>query len=85
MIRYVERTSAPCYLLLTECAMSDNIAAVHRDKEILRVCSVRCSHMNKITLENTLESLTAIQHVVELPPDIIERAARAVERMMAVT
>lgn len=84
MIRHVERTSAPRYLLLTECAMGDNTAAAHRDKEILRLCSVRCSHMNKITLENTLESLTALQHVVELPPDIIERAARAVERMMAV-
>jgi len=40
--------------------------------------------MNKITLENTLQSLTGLQHVVELPPDIIERAARAVERMLAI-
>jgi quinolinate synthase len=64
--------------------MGDNIAAAHPEKEILRMCSVRCSHMNKITLENTLQSLTALQHVVELPPDIIERAARAVERMLAI-
>jgi len=84
MVQYVERTSAPRYLLLTECAMGDNIAAAHPEKEILRMCSVRCSHMNKITLENTLQSLTALQHVVELPPDIIERAARAVERMLAI-
>jgi len=84
MIRYVERTSAPRYLLLTDCAMGDNVAATHRNKEILRMCSVRCSYMNKITLENTLQSLTALQYIVELPPDIIERAARAVERMMAV-
>jgi quinolinate synthase len=84
MIRYIERTSAPRYLLLTDCAMGDNVAATHRNKDILRMCSVRCSHMSKITLENTLESLTTLQHVVELPPDIVERAARAVERMMAV-
>ena len=84
MVQYVERTSAPRYLLLTECAMGDNIAAAHPEKEILRMCSVRCSHMNKITLENTLQSLTALQHVVELPPDIIERAARAVERMLTI-
>jgi quinolinate synthase len=84
MIRHVERTSAPRYLLLTECAMGDNVAAAHRNKEILRMCSVRCPHMNKITLENTLQSLTALQYIVELPPDIIERAARAVDRMLTI-
>jgi len=84
MIRYVEKTSAPRYLLLTECAMCDNVAASHRKKEILNICGVRCSSMNKITLENTLQSLTSLQFVIELPPDIIQRAARAVERMMSI-
>jgi quinolinate synthase len=84
MIRHVEKTSAPRYLLLTECAMGDNVAAAHRDKEILRICRIRCSYMNRITLENTLQSLTSLQYVVELPRDIIERAARAVDRMFTI-
>ena len=33
MIRYVAKTSAPRYLLLTECSMGDNIAAANPDKE----------------------------------------------------
>ena len=84
MIRYVEKTAAPHYLLLTECAMGDNIAAANPDKEMLRLCSVRCPHMNQITLEDTLESLRKNQYVIELPEDILRRAARSVERMIAI-
>ena len=84
MIRHVENTSAPHYLLLTECAMGDNIAAANPDKEMLRLCSVRCPHMNQITLEDTLESLRKNQYVIEIPEDILRRAARSVERMIAI-
>jgi quinolinate synthase len=85
MARYVEQTAAPRYLLLTECAMGDNIAAANPDKEMLRLCSVRCPHMNQITLEDTLESLRHGRHVIDLPQDIIQRASRAVERMLAIS
>ena len=54
MIAWVEKTKAPRYLLLTECSMGDNIAAANPRKEMLRLCSVRCPHMNEITLEQTL-------------------------------
>jgi len=84
MIKHVETTAAPHYLLLTECAMGDNIAAANPDKEMLRLCSVRCPHMNQITLEDTLESLRKNQYVIEIPEDILRRAARSVERMIAI-
>lgn len=84
MIRHVETTSAPHYLLLTECAMGDNVAAANPGKDMLRLCSVRCPHMNQITLEDTLESLKKNQYVIEIPEDILRRAARAVERMIAI-
>jgi quinolinate synthase len=84
MIKYVAQTKAPQYLLLTECAMGDNIAAANPDKEMLRLCSVRCPHMNQITLEDTLRSLQHNQYVIEVPEDIRVRAAKAVERMLAI-
>jgi quinolinate synthase len=84
MIKHVENTSATHYLLLTECAMGDNVAAANPDKEMLRLCSVRCPHMNQITLEDTLESLKKNQYVIEIPEDILRRAARSVERMIAI-
>ncbi|MBM3144253.1 MAG: quinolinate synthase NadA [Chloroflexi bacterium] len=84
MIHYVEQSDAPLYLLLTECAMGDNIAAANPHKEMLRLCRVRCPHMNEITLEDTLAALQKTQYVIEVPEDIRVRAARAVERMIAI-
>ncbi len=84
MIKFVEQTKAPRYLLLTECSMGENIAAANPDKEMLRLCSVRCPHMNQITLEDTLASLQKNQYVIEIPEEIRSRAARAVERMIAI-
>ncbi len=84
MIKYVEDTKASRYLLLTECSMGENIAAANPEKEMLRICSVRCPHMNQITLEDTLEALVKEQYVIEIPEEIRVRAARAVERMIAI-
>jgi quinolinate synthase len=84
MIRFVETGTARRYLLLTECAMADNITAARPDKELLRLCPVRCPHMNRITLENTFEALRDNRHVIDVPEDIRVRAARAVERMIAI-
>jgi quinolinate synthase len=84
MVEYVQKSSAPRYLLLTECAMGDNIAAANPQKEMLRLCSVRCPHMNQITLEDTLLSLEQTRYVVDVPEEIRRRASRAVERMLTI-
>ena len=84
MIKFVEQTTAPHYLLLTECSMGDNIAAANPEKEMLRLCSVRCPHMNEITMEDTRDALKFNRYVIEIPEDIRVRAARAVERMIAI-
>jgi len=84
MVKYVEDARAKRYLLLTECSMGDNIAAANPDKEMLRLCNVRCPHMNQITLEDTLDALKKTQYVIEVPEDIRVRAARSVERMIEI-
>jgi quinolinate synthase len=84
MIKYVEKSQAPRYLLLTECSMGDNIAAENPEKEMLRLCSVRCPHMNQITLEDTLTSLRYNRYVIDVPEHIRVRAKRAVDRMLEI-
>jgi len=84
MTKYVEQSNARRYLLLTECAMGDNVAAANPEKEMLRLCSVRCPHMNQITLEDTLLALQKHQYIIDVPEEIRSRAARAVERMIAI-
>jgi quinolinate synthase len=84
MIKYVEKSQAPRYLLLTECSMGDNIAAENPEKDMLRLCSVRCPHMNQITLEDTLASLRYNRYVIDVPEHIRVRAKRAVDRMLEI-
>jgi quinolinate synthase len=84
MIKYVRETTAPQYLLLTECSMGDNIAAENPQKDMLRLCMVRCPHMNTITMEDTLNALKHNRYVIEVPEDIRLRAERAVRRMIEI-
>ena len=84
MVTAAQASSSTHLLLLTECAMGDNIAAQNPDKNILRMCSIRCPHMNEITLEDTRESLKHNRYVIDVPEDIRVRALAAVERMLEI-
>lgn len=84
MVDYVENVDAPMYALLTECSMGDNLAAQFPHREMVRSCSLRCRHMNQITLEDTLAALEKIQYKVELSDDIISRARQPIDRMLAI-
>jgi quinolinate synthase len=84
MIRFVQESKAPQYLVLTECSMGDNIAAANPEKDMLRLCMVRCPHMNTITMEDTLNALKLDRYIIDVPEDIRVRAARAVQRMIAI-
>lgn len=84
MIRHVRDSEAGRYLLLTECAMGDNIAAENPRKEMLRLCSVRCPHMNQITLEDTLSAIRKTQYPIEVDRDVADRARKALNRMLEV-
>ncbi len=64
--------------------MGDNVAAANPDKEMLRLCSVRCPHMNQITLEDTRDALRFDRYAIEVPEAIRVRAARSIERMLAI-
>ena len=84
MVRQVEQTNAARYLLLTECSMGDNIIGANPDKEMLRLCSVRCPHMGQITMEDTLAALEKMQYEIIVPEEILVRAARSVQRMVEI-
>jgi len=84
MIKYVQESKAPQYLVLTECSMGDNIAAANPEKEMLRLCMVRCPHMNTITMEDTLKALKLDRYIIDIPEDIRVRAERSVKRMIEI-
>lgn len=84
MIDYVRHSGAPHFLILTECSMADNIIADNPDRDILRLCSIRCPHMNEITLEDTLRALEENETEIFVPEAIADRARGALERMLAI-
>ncbi len=84
MIEYVKNASGSRYLLLTECSMGDNIIAENPEKEMVRLCSIRCPHMNEITLEDTLNALRNNQYQIEVREDIRKKALKSIERMLAI-
>lgn len=82
MIQYVTSVKAPRYLLLTECAMADNIIASMPEKEVLRLCSVRCPHMAQITLEDTLACLRDLKYEIILDEQTMMKAKKSIDRML---
>jgi quinolinate synthase len=70
-------------LMVTECSMSDNIAANVRDVEFIRPCNL-CPHMKRITLANIRDSLETLKPAVEIDSAVAVKARAAVERMLAV-
>ena len=83
MIRYVGEKRPSKVVLLTECSMSDNVAAERRTCEFVRPCNL-CPHMKRITLENILRSLETLEPRIELDPELAARARRSVDAMLAV-
>ncbi len=84
MINWV-RTHKPKHVfMVTECSMSDNVAAEEPEVEFVRPCNL-CPYMKMITLPKILDCLERLEPRIEIPEDIAQRARIAVERMMAVS
>jgi quinolinate synthase len=83
MSDYVAREKPGRVVLLTECSMSDNVAADNPDIEFVRPCNL-CPHMKRITLSNIRAALERNQHEVTIDPAVAVGARRAVERMLAI-
>ena len=84
MIGYVDTHRPARVVMVTECSMSDNVAAEYPDVEFIRPCNL-CPHMKRITLEAILSALQNMQHEVTVDSAIASRARASVERMLAVT
>jgi quinolinate synthase len=83
MIDYVKSGRPARVVMLTECSMSDNVAAEVPDVEFVRPCNL-CPHMKRITLPKIRRALETLQPEVKVDPEIAVRARAAVDRMLAV-
>lgn len=81
MDTYINEKHPKRAMLMTECSMSDNIAAAHPEVEMIGTCQM-CPHMKRITLPKILKCLQDESPEVLIPADIIERAKISVNRML---
>lgn len=82
MQNYVRTKRPHRVLMVTECSMSDNVAAEIDDVEFIRPCNL-CPHMKRITLANIYQALETLEPRVEIDPFVAKRARVAVERMLS--
>ena len=83
MIKYAKSKKSGKLALITECSMSDNVAAELPEVEFIRPCNL-CPHMKRITLPKIAASLRNLTHEVIIEPELAARARRSVERMLEV-
>jgi len=83
MSDYVATRRPKRVVMVTECSMSDNLAAEHPEVDFIRPCNL-CPHMKRITLAKIRRSLETMREEVTIEPAIAGRARQSVERMLAV-
>jgi len=82
MIDYVRDHAPQRVVMLTECSMSDNVAAEFPNVVFVRPCNL-CPHMKRNTLPKILRSLETLQDEVLVDEAIRVRALQSLEAMMA--
>lgn len=78
---YIRKNKPARAVLMTECSMSDNIAAANPEVEMIGTCQM-CPYMKRISLPKILKALQTEGPQVHIAADIIRRARIPVERML---
>jgi len=81
LINYVKDKRPGKVVLLTECSMSDNVAAEVQGVDFVRPCNL-CPHMKRITLPGILHALKTMTYEVTVDESVAERAKASVQRMI---
>jgi len=85
MLRFCHDSDAREFIIGTEVGLLHRLAKENPDKRFYPASGFSdCPNMKLVTLEKLLWSLEDMTFVVDLPPEIIEKARRPVERMLEI-
>ena len=87
MMKFVKNSSAPYYLMLTECGLVGRLQVEAPEKRFIGGCRL-CPYMKLNTLEKLRDALSGEprpEHIITIPEDIRVRAARSIHRMFDMT
>jgi len=83
MINWLKAERPRAVVMVTECSMSDNVAAGSPETEFMRPCNL-CPHMKLITVTGIRDALRNMQYEVLVDPEVAARARVGVQRMLEV-
>jgi len=83
MISWLKEEKPRAVVMVTECSMSDNVAAESPETEFMRPCNL-CPHMKRITVAGIRDALRDLQFEIVVDLEIAARARVAVQRMLEV-
>ncbi|GJL86052.1 MAG: quinolinate synthase A [Micavibrio sp.] len=78
---YIKENQPHKAVLMTECSMSDNVAAANPDVEMIGTCQL-CPFMKMISLPKILKTIQSEEPEIHVDPEISKRARKAVDRML---
>ena len=68
-------------ILITECSMSDNVAALNPATRFIRPCNL-CPHMKRITLKGIYDALREMKYEVTVDGETARRARQSLQAML---
>jgi len=85
MLRYTRGSDAKEFIICTERGLLHRLRKDNPAKVFYNPCRLNiCPNMKKITLEKVFWSLEDMRPTIEIAPDVIERAKKAIDGMLAV-
>lgn len=85
MLRFIADASETEFIIGTESGILHRLSLDAAGKKLYPLAPLPvCHDMKKISLEDVLQALRTRTPVIELPADVIEKARRPIERMLAV-
>jgi quinolinate synthase len=91
LLKYVQTSEASTFIVVTESGILHAMRRVAPTKEFIPAppdsnCACNeCPHMRKNTMEKVYLALRDLSPRIEMPPDLLERARRPIERMLALS
>jgi quinolinate synthase len=85
MLRYVKKSSAQEFIICTERGLLHRLKKDNPKKEFFNPTPLNiCPNMKRITLEKALWSLEDMKYEITLPQEMIDKARKAIEGMIAI-
>ncbi len=85
MLKWVAKSPAKRFMLVTECGLTDRAKVEFPGKEFLGTCTL-CPYMKRIMLKDVLAVLQnpRPEQIVEIPDSTLKKARKAVNRMVKI-